>query len=266
MSLYEKFKNETTLIAGPCVIEDADMLLRIAEKVQKTADRLGITYVFKASFDKANRTSISSYRGPGMQEGLKMLEEIKARTGLPVLTDIHETAQAAVAAEVADIIQIPAFLCRQTDLLAAAAATGRIVNIKKAQFLAGSDMKHPAKKVTDSGNDQIMLTERGTLFGYGNLVVDMRNIKDMQEMGFPVVMDVTHSVQRPGGLDGRSGGDRQYAPSLAYAAAACGVRSFFVETHEEPSKALSDGPNMLTPDELESMMKQVISIRDALSQ
>lgn len=264
--LYSSFCEDFTLISGPCVIEDADMVLRIAEKMQKITERLGIKYVFKASFDKANRTSIESFRGPGMDEGLRILENVSAKTGLPVTTDIHEPAQAVPVAEVADILQIPAFLCRQTDLLTAAAKTGRIVNIKKAQFLAGYDMVHPAKKVTDSGNDKVMLTERGTIFGYGNLVVDMRNIKDMQETGYPVVMDVTHSVQRPGGLGGKSGGDKKYAPDLACAAAACGVRSFFFETHENPDKALSDGPNMVTPEELEKILRKLLRIREALEQ
>jgi 2-dehydro-3-deoxyphosphooctonate aldolase (KDO 8-P synthase) len=263
--LYEKFCSEPTLIAGPCVIENQDMLLRIAEKVAEIAAKLNITYVFKASFDKANRTSIDSFRGPGMQEGLRMLQKVKDTTGLPILTDIHEAAQAVPVSEVADILQIPAFLCRQTDLLVAAANTGKIVNIKKAQFLAGYDMKHPVKKVTDSGNQMVMLTERGTLFGYGNLVVDMRNLKDMQEIGVPVVMDVTHSVQRPGGLDGKSGGDRKYVPDLALASAACGVQSFFFETHEDPENALSDGPNMLKISELEALLRKILAVREAIA-
>jgi len=265
-NLYNKFCNDFTLIAGPCVIESADMVMRLAEKVKDITEKIGVTYVFKASFDKANRTSITSYRGPGLHEGLRILEDVKKRTGLPVLTDIHEAAQAEPVAEVADILQIPAFLCRQTDLLAAAAKTGRIVNIKKAQFLAGYDMVHPVQKVKDSGNDMVMLTERGTLFGYGNLVVDMRNIKDMQETGLPVIMDVTHSVQRPGGLGGKSGGDRKYAPDLAMSAAACGVQSFFVETHEDPEHALSDGPNMITPAELENLLGRLLAIRDTVRQ
>jgi len=262
---YKKLQSDLFLISGPCVIEDQDMLLRIADKVQKITDKLGITYIFKASFDKANRTSVTSYRGPGMEDGLKMLERVKRETGLPLLTDIHEANQAKPVAEVVDILQIPAFLCRQTDLLAAAAETGKIVNIKKAQFLAGHDMVHPAKKVTDSGNDMVMLTERGTLFGYGNLVVDMRNLADMKEIGFPVIMDVTHSVQKPGGLGGKSGGDRGYVPLLAKSAAACGVDGFFFETHEDPDNALSDGPNMITPDKLEEILKDVIAIRKAIS-
>ena len=248
--LYSSFQNDF-------------MLLRIADKVQKITDRLGITYVFKASFDKANRTSIDSFRGPGMESGLKMLEKVKKNTGLPILTDIHETAQAAPVAEVADILQIPAFLCRQTDLLVAAAGTGKIINIKKAQFLAGRDMVHPAKKVADSGNSEIMLTERGTLIGYGNLVVDMRNIKDMQDTGYPVVMDVTHSVQRPGGLGGKSGGDRKYAPALACAAAACGVQSFFFETHEDPENALSDGPNQIPLADIEAVLNRLLAVHKA---
>lgn len=262
--LYDKIKNNFFLIAGPCVIENQDMLLRIADKVQKITDELGITYIFKASFDKANRTSVTSYRGTGMEEGLRMLMKVKTETGLPILTDIHESYQAEIVAEVADILQIPAFLCRQTDLLVAAAETGRIVNIKKAQFLPGHDMVHPVKKVTDSGNTKVMLTERGTMMGYGNLVVDYRNLVDMASIGFPVVMDVTHSVQKPGGLGGKSGGDRTYVPYLAKAAAAVGVDGFFFETHENPDEALSDGPNMITPDALKDVLKTLIDIRQAI--
>ncbi|MGE4318555.1 MAG: 3-deoxy-8-phosphooctulonate synthase [Deferribacterales bacterium] len=262
--LYSKIKNSFFLLAGPCVIENQDMILRIADKVQKITDELGITYIFKASFDKANRTSVSSYRGVGMEEGLKMLMKVKTETGLPIVTDIHESYQAAVVAEVADILQIPAFLCRQTDLLTAAAETGRIVNIKKAQFLAGHDMAHPVKKVTDSGNAKVMLTERGTMMGYGNLVVDYRNLADMADIGCPVVMDVTHSVQKPGGLGGKSGGDRKYVPLLAKAAAAAGVDGFFFETHEDPDNALSDGPNMIKPDALGDLLKTLLDIRAAV--
>jgi len=263
-NLYSEIKNGLFLISGPCVIENQDMLLRIAGRVQKITDRLGIKYIFKASFDKANRTSVTSFRGPGMEEGLKMLAKVKADTGLPILTDIHEAYQAAPVAEVADILQIPAFLCRQTDLLVAAAKTDKIVNIKKAQFLPGSDMGHPCKKVTDSGNDKVILTERGTMLGYGNLVVDYRNLVDMAQFGFPVVMDVTHAVQKPGGLGGKSGGDRGYVPYLAKAAAAVGVDGFFFETHEDPENALSDGPNMVTPDKLEEILKSIIDIRTAI--
>jgi len=263
-TLYNCFKKEFTLIAGPCVIEDEDMIMSLAEKIKAVCDRLGIIYVFKASFDKANRTSIDSFRGPGLYEGLKILQRVRDEFELPVLTDIHEPSQAAPVGEVADIIQIPAFLCRQTDLLTAAAETGKIVNIKKAQFLSGADMLHPSKKVTDSGNHKVMLTERGTLFGYGNLVVDMRNLADMMELSFPVVMDVTHSVQRPGGLGGKSGGDRKYVPLLAKAACACGVKSFFFETHEDPANAKSDGPNMVTPAELEDILKMLLRVRGAL--
>lgn len=262
--LYDKIKNNFFLIAGPCVIENQDMILRIADRVQKITDELGITYIFKASFDKANRTSVTSYRGIGMEEGLKMLQRVKTETGLPIVTDIHESYQAEPVAEVADILQIPAFLCRQTDLLVAAAQTGRIVNIKKAQFLAGHDMVHPVKKVTDCGNSKVMLTERGTMMGYGNLVVDYRNLVDMASIGFPVVMDVTHSVQKPGGLGGKSGGDRAYVPYLAKAAAAVGVDGFFFETHENPDEALSDGPNMITPDALRDVLKTLIDIRSAI--
>lgn len=263
-NLYSEIKNKLFLISGPCVIENQEMLLRIADKVQKITDELGIVYIFKASFDKANRTSVSSYRGVGMEEGLKMLQRVKTETGLPILTDIHESIQAKPVAEVADILQIPAFLCRQTDLLVAAAETGKIVNIKKAQFLAGADMVHPVKKVTDSGNSNVLLTERGTMMGYGNLVVDYRNLVEMAQIGFPVVMDVTHSVQKPGGLGGKSGGDRTFVPYLAKAAAAVGVDGFFFETHEDPDNALSDGPNMITPDAMRDVLKTIIDIRTAI--
>lgn len=262
--LYDDMKKGLFLLAGPCVIENQEMILRIAEKVKAMTDELGIKYVFKASFDKANRTSVTSYRGVGLEEGLEMLSKVKTEIGVPIVTDIHESWQAEPVAEVADILQIPAFLCRQTDLLVAAAKTGRIVNIKKAQFLAGADMVHPVKKVTDSGNDQVMLTERGTMLGYGNLVVDYRNLVDMAKIGCPVIMDVTHSVQKPGGLGGKSGGDRSYVPYLAKAAAAVGVDGFFFETHEDPDNALSDGPNMITPDALKGVLKTIIAIRTAI--
>lgn len=243
--LYSQLQTKPFLIAGPCVIENEEMILKTAETVSKLADKYNFTYIFKASFDKANRTSLESYRGPGLEKGLEILAKVKKEFNLPLTTDIHESSQAEKAAEIIDILQIPAFLCRQTDLLVAAANTGKIVNIKKAQFLDGKDMLYPAKKVSDSGNNKIMLTERGSMFGPGNLVVDFRQIIDMKEMGYPVVMDVTHSTQRPGGLGGKSGGDRKYAPYMAQLAKAVGVNGYFFEVHENPEKALSDGPNMI---------------------
>jgi len=245
MELYEKIKANTFVISGPCVIENESMVMHLAEQIAQICADLNLTYIFKASFDKANRTSIDSYRGPGLEEGLKILAKVKSEFNLPVLTDIHEPSQAQAVSEVVDILQIPAFLCRQTDLLVAAAKTDKIINIKKAQFLSGKDMQYPCQKVKDSGNNKIILTERGNMLGYGNLVVDFRNIVDMKEFGFPVVMDVTHSTQKPGGLGGKSGGDREYAPYIAKAANAVGVDGFFFEVHDNPEKALSDGPNMI---------------------
>lgn len=245
MSLYENIKNNTFLISGPCIIENESMVMNLAEKIAKIAEELKLTYVFKASFDKANRTSVDSYRGHGMKEGLHILQKVKDNFGLPVTTDIHESWQAPELAEVIDILQIPAFLCRQTDLLVECGKTNRIVNIKKAQFLSGHDMIHAVKKVESTGNKQIILTERGTMFGYNNLVVDFRNLVDMKSFGYPVCMDVTHSTQKPGGMGGKSGGNREYAVYLASAAAAVGVDGFFFEVHENPDEALSDGPNMI---------------------
>jgi len=244
-TLYKKLKEKKFILSGPCVIENETMIMYLAESIKKITEDLDFTYVFKASFDKANRTSLDSYRGPGLEEGLRILERVKHEFGLPLTTDIHESTQASALAEVIDIIQIPAFLCRQTDLLVAAAKTGRIINIKKAQFLDGKDMLHPLTKVKQSGNDKIMLTERGSMFGLGNLVVDFRQIIDMKEFGYPVVMDVTHATQRPSALGGTSGGDRKYAPSMAKLANAVGVDGFFFEVHENPEEALSDGPNMV---------------------
>jgi len=254
-TLYNKLKEGNFLISGPCVIEGEDMVLRLAEKIKKISEDFDLTYIFKASFDKANRTSITSFRGPGMEEGLKILQKVKDQFELPICTDIHETYQAAPVSEVADILQIPAFLCRQTDLLVASAETGRVINIKKGQFLSGNDMKYPAQKVVDAGNDKVMLTERGNMMGYGNLVVDYRNIVDMKEFGFPVVMDVTHSTQKPGGLDGKSGGNRVYAPYLTAAAAAVGANGFFFEVHENPDEALCDGPNMIKLDDFKNILE-----------
>ncbi len=245
MSLYDNLKNNTFLLSGPCIIENETMVMNLAEKIAKIAEELNLTYVFKASFDKANRTSVDSYRGHGMKEGLRILQKVKDTFGLPVTTDIHESWQATELAEVIDVLQIPAFLCRQTDLLVECGKTNRIVNIKKAQFLSGHDMIHAVKKVESTGNKQIILTERGTMFGYNNLVVDFRNLIDMKSFGYPVCMDVTHSTQKPGGMGGKSGGNREYAVHLASAAAAVGVDGFFFEVHENPDEALSDGPNMI---------------------
>ncbi len=243
--LYERLKEKKFILSGPCVIENESMVMHLAENIKNITDDLGFTYIFKASFDKANRTSIDSYRGPGLEEGLRILERVKKEFGLPLTTDIHESNQAKPVSEVVDILQIPAFLCRQTDLLVAAAKTDKIVNIKKAQFLDGKDMIYPVNKVKESGNNKIILTERGSMFGLGNLVVDFRQIIDMKEFGYPIVMDVTHSTQKPSSLGGKSGGDRKYAPYMAKLADAVGVNGFFFEVHEDPDKALSDGPNMI---------------------
>lgn len=255
--LYEILKKKPFLISGPCVIEKEDICFKIAETCKNIADELGFFYIFKASFDKANRTSGASFRGLGMDEGLRFLEKIKTTMGVPVLTDIHESYQAGPAAEVCDILQIPAFLCRQTDLLIAAAKTGRVVNIKKAQFLSGVEMKHPLDKVKTAGNDNVMLTERGSMFGYNNLVVDFRNIIDMQKFGAPVIMDMTHSVQKPGGLGESSGGNPEYSVHLGKAAASIGVKGFFAEVHPEPSKALSDGANAIKLENFKEVMKKI---------
>ena len=233
------------LMAGPCVLEGYEHSLMIGKEVKKIADKLGVPYVFKASYDKANRSSYSSFRGPGLEEGLKILAQIKKDLGVPVVSDIHETIQVEKAAEVLDILQIPAFLCRQTDLVYEAAKTGRVVNIKKGQFLAPWDMKNVLKKAEEAGNHNIMLTERGASFGYNNLVVDFRSIPIMQSFGVPVVFDATHSVQLPGGQGTCSGGERQYVPVLARAAVAAGADGVFMECHPDPDKALCDGPNSL---------------------
>jgi 2-dehydro-3-deoxyphosphooctonate aldolase (KDO 8-P synthase) len=247
-------------ILGPCVIESPQHVLDVAIEVQAITGRVGVPVVFKASFDKANRTSISSYRGPGLVEGLKALAAVKARTGLPILTDIHEPPQAAPAAEVADILQIPAFLCRQTDLLVAAARTGRPVNVKKAQFLAPKDMVHVVRKLTESGATDVILTERGTTFGYHNLVVDMRALPMMRELGVPVVYDATHSLQLPGAGDGVTSGLAQYIPPLARAAVAAGVDGVFMEVHDDPPRAKSDAANALALDRLEPLLRTLVAI------
>lgn len=252
------------LIAGPCVIESEEMVLSIAGKMKEITDRLGIPYTFKASFDKANRTSLSSFRGPGIDEGLRILKKVKDTYGLPVCTDIHEPWQAAPAAEVADILQIPAFLCRQTDLLVAAAKTGRCVNIKKAQFLAPWDMKNCVEKVRQSGNENVMLCERGTSFGYNTLVVDMTGLRVMKEFGVPVIFDATHSVQKPGGNGTSTGGNREFVEYLAKAAVAVGVDGLFMETHPNPDSAKSDGPNMVPLSEMEALLKKLIRVYDAV--
>lgn len=234
-----------TIIAGPCVIESMDILDEVARELVRINQKLGTDIIFKASFDKANRTSIHSFRGPGLEKGMQMLADIKSRYGLRILTDIHESHQADPVSEVADILQIPAFLCRQTDLLVAAARTGKTVNIKKAQFLSGDDMQYPVQKVRESGNDNVWLTERGNIYGYNNLAVDFRNIADMKKYADTVIMDCTHSVQRPGAAGGKTGGNREFVPAMALAAKAFGANGYFFEIHPDPEKALSDGPNML---------------------
>ena len=250
-------------IAGPCVIESADLLNTVAERIADINHRRGTEIIFKASFDKANRTSLSSFRGPGLERGMQMLADIKERYGLRITTDIHEPNQAERAAEVCDILQIPAFLCRQTDLLVAAARTGRIVNIKKAQFLSGADMQFPLLKVAETYRtmgieQQCWLTERGNCYGYNNLVVDFRNIPDMLQFTPTVIMDCTHSVQRPGGAGGKTGGDRRFVPQMAKAAKAFGATGFFFEVHPEPDSGLSDAANMLELDRLESLIEELL--------
>lgn len=252
------------LIGGPCVIESEEFTLRMAEQIRKVADRLGVSFVFKSSFDKANRTSVNSFRGVAMQEGLQILQKVKEQIGLPVLTDIHESYQASIVAEVVDVLQIPAFLCRQTDLLMAAAATGKVVNVKKGQFLAPWDMKQVVRKLESGGTNKILLTERGTSFGYNTLVVDFRSLPQLRELGYPVVFDATHSVQMPGGQGDKSGGQRQFVPYLARAAAAIGIDALFMEIHEDPDNAPSDGPNMIPLAQLETVLKQILSVRNSL--
>ena len=246
-------------IAGPCVIESAELLDTVAARLVDINRRLGTDIIFKASFDKANRTSIASFRGPGIDCGLQMLSDVKEKYGLRLLTDIHEAWQAAPVGEVVDVIQIPAFLCRQTDLLIAAARTGRTINIKKAQFLSGRDMKYPVEKVRDAGAKDVWLTERGNMMGYNNLVVDFRNIPDMLEICPTVIMDCTHSVQRPGGADGKTGGDRRFVSQMALAAKAFGATGWFFEVHPDPDQGLSDAANMLELDKLEPLIQQVLS-------
>ncbi len=257
--LYQKLVNSPFVIAGPCVIESQNLLFEIAEELVRLQHIFNIPFIFKASFDKANRTSINSFRGPGLEKGMEMLAAVKEKYQLPITTDIHESSQAELVSEVADILQIPAFLCRQTDLVVAAGLTNKIVNIKKAQFLSGKDMEFPAEKVASTGNQQILLTERGNMYGYNNLAVDFRNISDMQAFGYPVVMDCTHAVQRPGGANGTTGGNREFVPAMAYAAKAFGVNGYFFEVHPDPTIAKSDGPNMLYLKDFEDVLHKLFN-------
>lgn len=250
--------SEPIFIAGPCVIESAEVLDEVAARISEINRKLGTDIIFKSSFDKANRTSLSSYRGVGMERGLQMLADIRAKWGLRLLTDIHESYQAAPVGEVVDVIQIPAFLCRQTDLLVAAAKTGKTVNLKKAQFLSGEDMKYPYQKAVESGAGEVWLTERGNSFGYNNLVVDFRNIPTMLGIAPRVIMDCTHSVQRPGAAGGKTGGNREFVPAMALAAKAFGANGYFFEVHPDPDNAKSDGPNMLRLDDLETVIKSLL--------
>ena len=252
------------LIAGPCVIESEELVLEIAKTMKEITDKLDIDYYFKASFDKANRTSIDAYRGPGIQRGIEILEKVKNDIGVKICTDIHEPWQAEKVAKVADIIQIPAFLCRQTDLLIAAGNTGKIVNIKKAQFLAPWDMANVVKKVESTGNHNIMLCERGSSFGYNNLVVDMTSIPEMKKFGYPVVFDATHSVQKPGGNGTSTGGNREYVPYLAKAAVAAGADGLFMEVHPNPDKAMSDGANSIQIDNVDKLLFSIKAIKEVL--
>lgn len=247
-----------TIIAGPCVIESQEILDTVASELKRINELYNIDIIFKASFDKANRTSIKSFRGPGLEKGLEMLDYIKKKYGLRILTDIHESWQAAPVAEVADVLQIPAFLCRQTDLLVASAQTGKIVNIKKAQFLSGQDMVYPVEKAKEAGAKEVWLTERGNMMGYNNLVVDFRNIPDMLEIVPTVIMDCTHSVQRPGAANGKTGGDRKFVPAMAMAAKAFGATGYFFEVHPNPDQGLSDAANMLELDKLEGLVKKLL--------
>ncbi len=252
--------------AGPCVIESRELTLQVAREAAAVAARVGLPFVFKASYDKANRTSLKSFRGPGLERGLQILSEVRRETGAPLLTDTHTAEEAAAAGEVVDVIQIPAFLCRQTDLLTAAARTGKVVNVKKGQFLAPEDVRHIFDKLTGAGCRRMMITERGTFFGYHQLVVDYVGLVKLRELGWPVVMDATHSVQSPGGLEDCSGGSSRYAPYLAWAAAAVGVDGLFIETHPDPASALSDGPNMIPLNELEPVLRRFKRLWESFSQ
>ncbi|NJM18024.1 MAG: 3-deoxy-8-phosphooctulonate synthase [Richelia sp. RM2_1_2] len=253
-----------TLIGGPCVIESEEFTLKMASEINKVCHKLKINFIFKSSFDKANRTSIKSFRGQTLEKGLKIFERVKQEIGVPVLTDIHESYQAGEIAQVVDVLQIPAFLCRQTDLLLAAAATGKTVNVKKGQFLAPWDMKSVVGKLESAGAKNILLTERGTSFGYNTLVVDFRSLPQMRQLGYPVVFDATHSVQMPGGQGDKSGGQREFVPYLARAAASVGIDALFMEVHENPDQALSDGPNMIPLAFLEQVLQPVVDIHNSL--
>ena len=251
------------VIAGPCVIESKEAALRHASALKEKADRVGVPYIFKSSYDKANRSSVNSFRGPGLEKGIEILAQVKAKIGVPILTDVHEISQIAAVKEVADVLQIPAFLCRQTDFVLAVARSGRVVNVKKGQFLAPWDMRNVLDKILSTGNNQVVLTERGASFGYNNLVSDMRSLVVMRELGYPVVFDATHSLQLPGGLGSASGGERKYIPALARAGVAAGVDALFMEVHEDPDHALSDGPNSLKLDNFEGLLNVVKRV-DAL--
>ena len=252
------------LIAGPCVIENERLCLQVASVLKRACDRLGLFYVFKASYDKANRTSAKSFRGPGLEEGLATLDRVRTRVGVPILTDVHTEAQAAAAARTVDILQIPAFLCRQTDLITAAVRTGKVVNLKKGQFLSPEEMGQVVGKAKSAGGKKLLLTERGTTFGYHNLVADMRAIPIMRRFGFPVIFDATHSVQLPGGGGDRSSGQREFAPVLARAAVAAGANGVFFETHPQPESALSDGPNMIPLDHMSALLKSLLRVYSAV--
>ena len=253
-----------SLIAGPCVIESEPLCLRVAESLKKTCDKLGIFFIFKASYDKANRTSGKSFRGPGLDAGLRTLANVRKKIGVPVLTDIHAETQVAAAAEVADVLQIPAFLCRQTDLIDAAARTGKIVNLKKGQFLSPREMRQVVEKARSAGAKKLLVTERGTTFGYNNLVADMRSIPILRGFGFPVIFDATHSVQLPGGGGDKSSGQREFAPVLARCAVTAGANGIFIETHPRPEEALSDGPNMIPLAEMPALLRQLLKIWQAV--
>ena len=253
-------RDRLILIAGPCVIESEKLCLSVTAALKRTCERLGVCYIFKASYDKANRTSAKSFRGPGLEQGLAVLAKVRSALGVPVLTDVHTADQVKPAAESADILQIPAFLCRQTDLIAAAVQTGRIVNLKKGQFLSPAEMGQVVAKAASAGGRKILLTERGTTFGYNNLVADMRSIPIMRRFGFPVIFDATHSVQLPGGDGDRSGGQREFAPVLARCALAAGANGIFVETHPQPGRALSDGPNMIPLAEMPALLKSLLRV------
>jgi 2-dehydro-3-deoxyphosphooctonate aldolase (KDO 8-P synthase) len=252
------------VIAGPCVIESRESALQHATALKEKADRVGVPYIFKSSYDKANRSSVGSFRGPGLKKGLEILAEVKKRVGVPVLTDVHEINQVGPVKEVADILQIPAFLCRQTDFVIAVGNSGKIVNVKKGQFLAPWDMRNVVEKIRSTGNEQILLTERGVSFGYNNLVSDMRSLVVMRELGYPVVFDATHSLQLPGGLGNASGGERRYIPALARAGVAAGIDALFMEVHQDPDQALSDGPNSLDLKDFEKLL-QTVKIIDGLT-